>query len=436
LTWSLDLKDKETALTIAEANSRAVGSLVSISGWIEDIRPLGSLLFAVVRDVNSSIQLVFDRSSKDAFEIALNTPRQSYVLANGLLQESKSKNYPKEVRVFEMSVLNEAKHPLPLDPTGRVDANLDVRLDARALDLRNPKVSAIFKIKSSFLSAARAYLRDRGFIEVNTPKIIGAAAEGGAELFKVKYFDREAYLAQSPQLYKEELTLSLQRVFEVASYFRAEKSHTTRHLNEFLSLDAEAALFGKEDAMKLLEELVATSLKVIKEERDEEFKLLDISLSIPSTPFERITYTDALQYITGAGREVRFGEDLDSESLKLLSSKFHGYYFITDWPAETKPFYIKPSDGRLTESFDLMAGALELASGGERVASRKLLEERLISKNLNPKDFESHLRCYDWGMPPHAGWGFGVDRFIANICNLGNIREAVLYPRDETRLTP
>lgn len=434
MTWSSDLRDK--VITIEEASSKPLGSTVSISGWIEDIRAMGSLLFAVLRDVDSSIQLVFDKNAKDAFEAAVNTPRQSYVFAEGILQESKSKNYTKEVKVIKFSKLNEAKHPLPLDPTGRVDANLDVRLDARALDLRNPKVSAIFKIKSAFLASAREYLQKNKFIEVNTPKIIGAAAEGGAELFKVKYFDKEAFLAQSPQLYKEELTLSLQRVFEIASYFRAEKSHTTRHLNEFISLDAEAALFDKNDAMKLLEELVAASLKSIKDEKKEELGLLNIELVIPSTPFERITYIDALKYISNNGRNLKFGDDLDSDSLKILSSRFKSYYFITDWPVETKPFYIKPSVNGLTESFDLMAGALELASGGERVASRKLLEERLIEKGLNPKDFESHLKCYDWGMPPHAGWGFGVDRFISSICNLGNIREAVLYPRDENRLTP
>jgi nondiscriminating aspartyl-tRNA synthetase len=188
--------------------------------------------------------------------------------------------------------------------------------------------------------------------------------------------------------------------------------------------------------MKLLEELVAASLKSIKEKKKEELGLLNIELVIPSTPFERITYSDALKYISNNGRNLKFGDDLDSDSLKILSSRFKSYYFITDWPVETKPFYIKPSVNGLTESFDLMAGALELASGGERVASRKLLEERLIEKGLNPKDFESHLKCYDWGMPPHAGWGFGVDRFISSICNLGNIREAVLYPRDENRLTP
>ncbi|MEM0118270.1 MAG: aspartate--tRNA(Asn) ligase [Conexivisphaerales archaeon] len=430
------MRDREKLLDITEASSADVGSKVSVSGWVEDVRPLGSLLFAVLRDANSSIQLVFDKESGEAFESAGKVPRQSYVVATGILQESRSKNYKKEIRVEKLTVAGEAKHPLPLDPTGRVDANLDVRLDARALDLRNPRVSAIFKIKATFLSSARSYLQKNGFLEVNTPKLIGAAAEGGAELFRVKYFDREAFLAQSPQLYKEELTLSLQKVFEIASYFRAEKSHTTRHLNEFLSLDAEAALYTKEDAMSLLEGLLVDALKTISEERRDELKRLDVNLAIPSLPLERITYSEALSYLSSNGRELKFGDDLDSDSLKILSGRMKGYYFITDWPAECKPFYIKPSGRELTESFDLMAGALELASGGERVATRSLLEERLVAKNLNPKDFESHLRCYDWGMPPHSGWGFGVDRFIAHITNQTNIREAVLYPRDETRLTP
>lgn len=423
---------------IKQVLSERIGSRVTTSGWVEDVRPLGKLLFVTIRDVSSSIQCVIAAGTVP-FSVASSVPRQSYVVVSGLLKESRSKNYPVEISVERFEVLGEAKHPLPLDPTGRVEASLDVRLDARALDLRNPKVSSIFKIKSSFLKVARDFLTGEGFIEVNTAKIIGAAAEGGAELFKLKYFERDAYLAQSPQLYKEELTLSLQKVYEIATYFRAEKSHTTRHLNEFLSLDIEAALHNKEDVMCILERLVSFSIMELSKSEREGFEKLGFNPVYQQPPFPRITYSDALQKLSSMGRKIEFGDDLDSEALKLLASTQKSYYyFITDWPSSAKPFYIKPSDDdiRLSESFDLMAGPLELASGGERVSKRSQLESRLKEKGLRVEEFEYHLRAYDWGMPPHSGWGFGVDRFIAQLTKQANIREAVLYPRDDTRLTP
>ncbi len=421
-----------------ELPSIRLGEVVSVNGWVEDQRPLGSLLFMTLRDRWGIAQIVFNRSSAEVFRVASNVPRQSYVSVGGRIQKSKAKNLQVEVHADSIEVLNKASHPLPLDPTGRIESSLDIRLDARALDLRNPKVSAIFKIKSGFLKFAREYLESKGFLEVNTPKIIGAAAEGGAELFSLDYFGKQAYLAQSPQLYKEQLTLSLGRVYEIASYFRAEKMHTVRHLNEFLSLDIEAADQSKEDVMEILEDMVKQSHSILKSRYLEEFEKIGIEPSLYNSKFEMITYSTALREISEQGKEVNFGDDLDSEALRLLSSKHKGYYFIVDWPASIKPFYIRPSRKHemLSESFDLMFGALELASGGERVAERTVLEKQLTSKGLGLESFSEHLKVYDWGMPPHSGWGFGVDRFIMSITARNNIREAVLYPRDSERIAP
>jgi nondiscriminating aspartyl-tRNA synthetase len=425
---------------LSELSSLRSGTKVTVHGWVEDNRRLGSLAFIILRDRTGAAQIVLSKESlaDKVFQLALNVPRQSYILASGEIRPSRSKNFPVELHSTGLEVISAAKHPLPLDPTGRVDASLDVRLDARPLDLRNPRVASIFKLKASFLRAARSYLDSQGFIEVNTAKVIGAAAEGGAELFKFDYFGKKAYLAQSPQLFKEELTLSLQRVYEIGTYFRAERSHTTRHLTEFLSLDSEAALFSKEDAMGLLEGLVCQSILRLKEENREDFERLGCEPEVPAVPFERLTYTKALDELLRDGRQLRFGEDLDTESLKLLSKRHRGYYFIVDWPSEAKPFYIRPSsdDPRISESFDLMVGPLELASGGERVWQRKELEERLRLKGLNLSEFVTHLRVYDWGMPPHSGWGFGVERFVSHLSGSVNLREAVLYPRDTERLVP
>lgn len=414
--------------------------MVKTAGWVEDQRVLGSLLFITVRDSESTIQVVFNKNkiSEELFQAASSVPRQSYIVVSGTTQKSRSKIAPLELLADSFSVVGPARHPLPLDPTGRIEASLDVRLDSRALDLRNPRVSSIFRIRAGFLKHARDFLISEGFLEVNTAKLIGAAAEGGAELFRLKYFDRDGYLAQSPQLYKEELTLSLGRVFEIGTYFRAERSHTTRHLNEFVSLDIEAAMFGKDEAMSVLERMIQYTLEKLAEYNIRDFERLAISPPAAKPPFPRVTYEDVINNAQRKGSSVRWGDDLDSETLKHTASDQPGYYFITGWPTAIKPFYIKPSkeNPEVSESFDLMAGPLELASGGERLSSRKELENRLAEKGLNIKEFSEHLKVYDWGMPPHAGWGFGVDRFVAQVTGSNNIREAVLFPRDELRLTP
>lgn len=412
----------------------------TIAGWVEDVRPIGSILFLTIRDPKGLAQVVFKKGEvpDEVFEEASSIPSQSYVIVKGDVERSRSKTMPYEVVAKELKVLNKAKHPLPLDPTGRIPAGLDVKLDARPLSLRNPSEAAIFRIKAGLLRASRRVLEEEGFIEVDTAKIIGTATEGGAELFEVNYFGRRAYLAQSPQLYKEQLTLSLERVYEVAHYFRAERSHTTRHLNEFLSLDVEAALYDKFDVMELLEKMVVEAIKEVKDENARDFELLGLEPEVPKSPFEVITYRKALEELRARGIEKEFGDDFETEDLRVLGEIHKGYYFIIDWPLKLKPFYIRPhpEDESLSESFDLMYSWLELASGGQRIHERELLEERLKDMGLRVESFEHHLKVFDWGMPPHSGWGLGVDRWTMVVCDKKNIREAVLYPRDEGRLIP
>ncbi len=413
------------------------GRTVEVTGWVEEQRDLGSLVFQVLRDSRGAAQVVYERSRMgEALERVRSTTLQSYVYVRGEVARGRGRRFPFEIRASEYEVLGPARHPLPLDPSGSVPAGLDVRLDNRPLDLRNPRTAAIFSIRAKFLRAAREYLRSQGFIEVNTPKIIGSAAEGGADLFELEYFGRKAYLAQSPQLYKEQLTMSLERVFEIAFYYRAEKFNTQRHLNEFTSVDVEAAMFYKEDAMKLLEGLVVEAGGAAVDESRREFEVLGREPPRAAGPFPVITYSQALEVLRSKGLELPFGEDLGGEALRLLAEEHGGYYFIVDWPLDAKPFYIHPKGDGLSESFDLMFGQLELASGGQRIHERALLEERLRAKGLDPEGFRDHLKFYDWGMPPHSGWGFGADRYLMVLTGTGNIREVVLYPRDPTRLTP
>lgn len=424
----------------SELDESLVGKKVSIAGWVEDVRPLGSLIFLTVRDVSDIIQVVFIKGNtpEDIFSTAKLVARQSAVLIHGTVKESKAKGAKVEIQADDMQVISKAHHPLPIDPTGRVSSSLDLRLDARALDLRNPSTLAIFKIRHAALQSIRKNLIDKKFIEVNTPKIIGQAAEGGATLFSLDYFGKRAFLAQSPQLYKEQLTLSLDRAFEISTYFRAEKSHTRRHLNEFVSVDIEAAFSYKEDVMSILEEVVVSTIDDVIKNCKNELKIINRDLKVPRIPFDEVTYSQAIEELKESGMKIDFGEDLDTRALRRLSKRHRGFYFITEWPTVLKPFYIetRKDNEEISESFDLMYGYLELSSGGTRISDRAKLEKRLLDSGLDPKDFSDHLKAFTWGMPVHAGWGLGLDRFIIFLTGMKNIRDVVLYPRDRFRLSP
>lgn len=436
------LNDQKTNSRVfaSELDESKIGKKVSIAGWVEDVRPLGSLIFLTVRDVSDIVQVIFvkDNTREDILLTAKLVARQSAVLIHGTVKESKAKSVKVEIQADDIQVISKAHHPLPIDPTGRVGSSLDSRLNARALDLRNTSALAIFKIRHAALQSIRKNLIHKRFIEVNTPKIIGQAAEGGATLFSFDYFGKKAFLAQSPQIYKEQLTLSLDRVFEISTYFRAEKSHTRRHLNEFMSVDIEVAFSHKEEAMNILEELVTSTIEDVLENCKNELKILNRNLKIPQIPIDRITYSQAIGELKESNMTINFGEDLDTKALRRLSKRHRGFYFITDWPTVLKPFYIetKKDNEEISESFDLMCGYLELSSGGTRISDGARLEKRLLDSDLDPKDFSDHLKAFAWGMPVHAGWGLGLDRFIMYLTGMKNIRDVVLYPRDRFRLSP
>jgi nondiscriminating aspartyl-tRNA synthetase len=413
-----------------------IGKQVRIGGWVEDVRDIGKIAFVTIRDVTGACQAIV---TGDNVQAAVQTPRQSAVIVSGTVQKSKAKDFPVEVKLTEFAVLTRAIHPLPIDPTGRVESAPDKRLDARALDLRNPRVAAIFRLRSAGLHVVRDTLRKEGFAEVNTPKIIGSASEGGANLFAFDYFKRKAYLAQSPQLYKEQLTLGFDRVFEIGPYFRAENSHTVRHLTEFTSIDVEAAFLDYEDVMDLVEKVVRNVIYDFNEHHKEELELLGVHLIPFDNKIERITYERCLEELAKEGGEkLSFGDDLSDAALRKLGELHKGFYFIMDWPLKLKPFYIheKEDNEKLSKSFDLQHGYLELVSGGRRLHDPERLRNRLVEQGLNPANFSEHLKAFDWGMPPHSGWGLGYDRLMMVLTGSQNVRDVVLYPRDTDRLTP
>jgi aspartyl-tRNA synthetase len=421
---------------IGHLDSSMIGKKVVVGGWIEDIRELGKLTFLTLRDVTGVAQIVL--VGNEALNQIKGLGRQSVVRIRGTVQQSKARDFAFEIKSEKIDILTLAMHPLPIDPIGRLESNIDNRLNARALDLRNQKTASIFKLRHHALASIRKTLTEHNFIEVNTPKIIGSASEGGANLFSLKYFDKQAYLAQSPQLYKEQLTIGLERVFEIASYYRAEKSHTVRHLTEFTSVDIEAAFMDYIDVMGILELVVTNVFEYTEKNCIIEQKTLGMEIKKSSIPFERLTYKKAIEELSRDGIKLEMGDDLQDSHLRTLGERHHGFYFIIDWPMKLKPFYIheKDDDPTLSSSFDLQYGYLELSSGGMRLHDPKKLRSRLEEQGLDPAQFTDHLKAFDWGMPPHSGWGLGLDRLMSVLTKIDNVREVVLYPRDPERLSP
>ncbi len=420
---------------ISELNVDLIGKQVVLGGWIEDLRKLGKMTFITLRDVSGISQVIVKGELNDNLE-ELN--RQSVVSIKGIVQETKARDFNFEIKAEEIDVLAKAIHPLPIDPIGRLESNIDTRLNHRALDMRNQKTASIFKLRHHVLETLRNTLSQKKFIEITTPKIIGSASEGGADLFSLDYFGKTAYLAQSPQLYKEQMTLGLERVYEISNFYRAEKSHTGRHLSEFTSVDIEAAFMDYNDVMDILESLVMEVYKYTAENCKKEQEIIGHTIEIPSSPFERITYSQVIDELKQEGEKVEFGDDLLDSHLRMIGQKHPGFYFLMDWPMKLKPFYIreKDEDPTLSRSFDLQYGYLELSSGGTRLHNTDLLKSRLTEQGLDPAQFADHLQTFDWGMPPHSGWGMGLDRLMTTLIGIDNVREVVLYPRDPDRLKP
>ncbi len=413
---------------------------VTLFGWVQEIRDLGGIRFVILQDREGTIQITVPRKKVGSEVLSKSDVLQKRYSIGVKGAVRKTTMTPRGVEVIpkQIGIFSTAALRLPIDITGKTPAHIDVRLDARALDLCREENAAIFKIQHTAVEALRKFLFERKFIEIHTPRIIASATEGGAALFPVEYFERKAFLAQSPQLYKEELVMSFEKVFEVGPFFRAEESHTRRHLSEFVSIDIEQAFATAEDVMQLLEQLMQFTCTVVNEKCMKELTTLKHSVEVPEVPFKRLKYDDVLQDLKSEGIEIPWGEDIPTPAFRTLGEVHPYFYFIVDWPTHSKAFYIKPHDDNpeLSEGFDLMWRWIELVSGGTRIAHKDLLIRRLKEKGLNPKSFKYHLQAFDYGMPPHAGWAIGLERLTMMLTGKKNIREVTLYPRDKFRLTP
>ncbi|WP_435147929.1 aspartate--tRNA(Asn) ligase [Halobaculum sp. P14] len=422
------------------------GDEVTVAGWVHEKRDLGGIAFLILRDTSGKIQVKFekDEMDDDLVETGLDAHRESVLSVSGTVKEEPRAPTGVEVVPESIDVLAAADPELPLDPSGKVDAELPTRLDNRTLDLRKDEVKAIFEIRAEILRAARDTFRALGCTEINTPKIVATGTEGGTELFPITYFGEEAFMNQSPQLFKQLMAGSgLERVFEIGPIFRAEEHNTPRHLNEAHSIDFEGAFCDHHEAMDAAEAVTTAAYDAVAENCEEQLEALGMAeeFDVPDGDFPRLSYEEALERINATGEldeHLVWGDDLSTEAEHVLGQEVGEHYFITDWPSEVKPFYIKDHDDdeELSTGFDMMHPRMELVSGGAREHRHEKLIEGFEQQGLDPEEFEYYTKMFRYGMPPHAGWGMGAERLVMTVLGLENIREAVLFPRDRQRLSP
>ena len=420
-----------------ELNGLAEGTDVTVMGWVVTVRGHGNIAFATIRDKLGNIQIITKSGEcDDDIREKLSTLKQhSSIAVVGKTRKNEKSPTGIEVVPSELRVFSEVEKIPPFEPYAKSVKNIDTRLEVRAIDLRRSVLQKIFLARSHTLRVIRDYLSTHDFVEINTPKMIATATEGGAALFPIFYYNKEAFLAQSPQLYKEQLTMSFEKVFEIAPIFRAEPSRTNRHLSEAISIDFEEAYVDYNDVMDRIEELVKTCIitvqKFVKDNPDTDFKVPDIPDKIP-----RYKYSELIEKMQSVGLKTQWGDDLYPKNLQKIG--LTEFYFIVDWPMGPKPFYVKvkKDDPKISESFDLMWGDLELSSGSTRIEKKSELEERMKNKGMKIDSFDYHLNVFDFGVPPHAGCGIGLERLMMALTGTENIRDTTFYPRDVDRLTP
>lgn len=418
---------------------------VVVQGWVQDVRNLGGISFLILRDHAGLVQIAAPKKKvpQEVYDIIVSLPRESVVRIRGVAKRSNQAKLGFEVVPTAIEVLSRAASPLPLGVVDKVGAETETRFNNRFMDLRKPETRAVFEIKSAILQMIDEYLESQGFTEVFTPKIVASGAEGGASLFEIRYFDRKAYLAQSPQLYKQILmSTGLDKVYEVAPAFRAEPSDTIRHVSEFISFDGEMAFISSQrDVMDVVEGCTKAVVEGVAGCCARQLEAIGLEVSVPRSPYPVLTYSEAVDILISEGMTVAEGEDIGTEGEKALGevmrSRGFEIYWIIEYPEESKPFYIMEKEGTpYSHSFDLDYRGQEIASGGQREHRYDALLARMEKKALDASTFRFYLEAFRYGMPPHGGWGLGVERFVQALLGLQNIREAILFPRDRNRLAP
>lgn len=408
---------------------------IKIEGWLYRVRRLKSITFLLIRDRSGLVQCVIENNNIDLSSLKL----ESVVSIVGIVKKSNNSLNPFEILVESFEIISEA-HELPIELNKKeLDVNLDTILNNRAISIRHEKVNSIFKIQNIIVQSFREFLINKGFTEIFTPKIVAEGAEGGTEVFKVEYFEKTAYLAQSPQFYKQMMVgAGFERVFEVAHVYRAEQHNTSRHLNEYISMDLEIGFINDEfDIMNLEEDLIKFILKAIEVKGKEYLKILNVNIPKIDVSIPKIELNEAIEIL----KKVYGKGDLDPEGEKLIckyAKEKYGcdFIFLTNYPKRKRPMYTMPFEEQGTRSFDLLFKGVEITTGGQRINDYNMLIKSIENKGLNPKDYESYTDIFRYGMPKHGGLAIGLERITTQLLNLENVREASLIPRDRTRITP
>ncbi len=419
-----------------------MSKIVEVYGHIQSIRKLGKIGFIILRTFDSIEQVTVKKENVDEetwklFKEELGL--EYFIRVRGEYVESSIAKLGREILAKEIEVVASSK-PLPIDLSDKVEAEFPTRIRYRYLDIRRPKVKAILKVRSTLLRAAREFFYKMGFVELNFPIIIATATEGGANLFPVKYFDKQAYLAQSAQLYKQSAIPVFGKVFTIGPSFRAEKSRTRKHLTEFWQIDVEKALTTPNELMEIQFKLVRYIHEQILEHNEKELEVLKVKLEVPEY-YHKLSYDEALEVIRRKGFDIKWGEDFGSDEERALCTSFDQPVFVTEFPEQVVAFYykVKEDDPRLAHRIDMYGPGeygVEWSSGGLREHDPEKLRRRMIAKGLNPESFGWYLDMFNYGFPPHGGFGMGVERLLQSILKLDKIHETVLYPRTPDILEP
>lgn len=417
---------------------------VKVSGWVEVVRDQKRVQFVILRDESGSAQLVNpvnDDSAETAAAISALSHGSFIEVEGELKHDERVKLGGLEVKIASLRVVSEALET-PID----AETGIDKRLDWRFIDLRSPRGRLIFKIQTTMLHAMRTYWVERGYTEIHTPKLMASASESRAELFEVPYFETTAYLAQSPQLFKQMAQAAgFGKVFEVGPAFRADPSFTSRHATEFTSIDAEISwIDSHEDVIQMHEELLHAAFAAVAEKHGDEIRdVFEIELQVPTLPFPRVTHAEAKQISADRGHVVeRTDGDLDPEAERQIAAHVketsgHDFVFVTEFPSTVRPYYhMREDDASLTKSYDLIFGGVEISTGAQREHRVDVLEAQAIEKGLEPAELEEYLDFFRYGVPPHGGFGMGLARVLMLMLEQSTIRETTFLFRGPTRLHP
>lgn len=413
------------------------GTKVKVAGFVETIREVGKISFLILRDRYGTIQVT--TKDKNFIEIFRETPRESFVAIEGNVTLNQEARSGFEIIPTKFEIITKAEKPLPIDFSGKVNTTLDKRIDWRFIDMRNHKNMGIFILQSEIANLLTEFMHSNNFVRIFSSRITDAATEGGAEYFKVMYFNKIAYLAQSPQLYKEAILASgIDRVYDIGFVYRAEPHHTPRHLCEYVSFDIEMVCESLDEILSFEESLIKFIFSELNKRCEDILKMYNVNLEVPKK-IPRIEFKKANEILSSLGVKTDF-YDLTPEGEKELCNYCKEKYgtslvFVIEFPFKKKPFYLMKKDNEVCHSFDLLFKGMEITSGGVREHRYEERVKNMIEKGLDPKQYD-HLRFWRYGMPPHGGFAIGIERLTQQILELENIREATLLPRDPERLKP